>query len=65
MITSKAVKSDRGFGLNERREFMKLPLEERRRQMSAQAANMAKHYDDREATLEREQWQGGDIVECS
>jgi len=53
---------DRGLGLQERRAFMRLPLEERRRQMAEQAAQMAGHYKSRRQIAEREGWQGGDIV---
>jgi hypothetical protein len=64
MIKSKSAGGDRGLGLNERRAFMKLPIEERRRQMAEQAAKMAEHYEKQYAAIEREEWQGGDIVEC-
>ena len=56
---------DRGLGLNERRAFMKLPLEERQRQLAEQAARLVDHYDGRTEAMEREEWQGGDLVECS
>ncbi|HEU4326653.1 MAG TPA: XRE family transcriptional regulator [Roseiflexaceae bacterium] len=42
------------------RAFLSLPLEERRRLLEAQAALLAQHYGQ---NPEREQWQGGDIVE--
>ncbi|GAB4200875.1 MAG: XRE family transcriptional regulator [Roseiflexaceae bacterium] len=42
------------------RAFLSLPLDERRRLLEAQAAALAEHYT---RDPEREQWQGGDIVE--
>jgi len=42
---------------------MKLPLAERRRQLAEQAELMVKHYESEPEEKEREQWQGGDIVE--
>ena len=49
--------------LAQRRAFMKLPLAERRKQLAAQADRMAKHYESEPERTEREEWQGGDIVE--
>lgn len=49
--------------LAEIREFMKLPIEERRRILVEQAEQMAEHYEEESARRERELWQGGDIVE--
>jgi hypothetical protein len=65
MIHSKTEARDSILALKERREFMKLPLEERRQRLAEQASQMAEHYEGRTVTLEREEWQGGDIVECS
>jgi hypothetical protein len=65
MSKSKTEASDRSLGLPERRAFMKLPLEERRQQLAEQACQMAEHYERRAEGLEREDWQGSDIVECS
>lgn len=45
------------------REFLKLPIEERRRILAEQAEQMAEHYEEESARRERELWQGGDIVE--
>jgi len=45
------------------REFIKLPLEERRRILAEQAEQMVEHYEEESARRERELWQGGDIVE--
>ncbi len=49
--------------LAERRAFMELPLAERRRQLAEQAAWMAEQYEVESEVAEREEWQGGDIVE--
>jgi hypothetical protein len=49
--------------LAERRAFMRLPLEERRRIMAQQADQIAEHYNIETEQTEREHWQGGDIVE--
>ena len=65
MIRSKPDAVNRCLALQERRAFMKLPLEERRRQMVEQAVQMVEHYENRCEVIEREEWQGGDIVECS
>lgn len=47
--------------LKDRRSHLKLPLAERRRQLTEQADELVKHYE--KETREREAWQGGDIVE--
>lgn len=52
-----------GWTLEKRREFMKLPLAERRRLLEEMAEKAASHYEEPEARKERELWQGGDIVE--
>ena len=49
--------------LEQRRAFLKLPLAERRRILSQQAENAASHYESEQSVREREDWQGGDIVE--
>ena len=49
--------------LEDRRSFMKLPLDERRRRLAQQAEQMAEHYDVEQSREERADWQGGDIVE--
>lgn len=51
------------MSLAERRAFMKLPIEERRRILAEQANRMAEHYEMEPERSERELWQGGDIVE--
>ena len=65
MIETKTGVIDRELSLQERRDFVKLPLDERRRRMAEQAAHMATHYAGPNEVLERQAWQGGDIVECS
>jgi len=49
--------------LADRLAFMKLPIEERRRILAEQAEAMIAEYDLEENRLERDLWQGGDIVE--
>ena len=49
--------------LEERRAFIKLPLDERRRLMRQQATLTADIYEHAAATEERLQWQGGDLGE--
>jgi hypothetical protein len=64
MITQEdAVRTDTPQSLAEIREFMKLPMEERRRILAEQAEQMVEHYEGESARRERELWQGGDIVE--
>ncbi len=54
---------DQAITLAQRRAYMQLPLEERRRRLAAQADRMAEHYEQEPERTEREAWQGGDIVE--
>ena len=49
--------------LEQRRAFLRLPLAERRRILSQQAENVARHCESEQSVREREDWQGGDIVE--
>jgi acyl-CoA reductase-like NAD-dependent aldehyde dehydrogenase len=49
--------------LEARRAFMKLSVDERRRILALQADEIAEHYEGDAQSTEREQWQGGDIVE--
>ena len=49
--------------LEDRRSFLKLPLEERRRKLAGQADQMVEHYELEPAREERAEWQGGDLVE--
>ncbi len=54
---------DQGLSLAQRRAYMKLPLSERRKRLAEQAERMAKYYEQESERIEREAWQGGDIVE--
>jgi hypothetical protein len=56
-------RSSHPLTLEDRRAFMKLPIEERRRLLERQAERMIKHYESEAETAERAEWQGGDIVE--
>ena len=49
--------------LAQRRAFLKLPLEERRRILAQQADQIVDHYAPDSEPTGREHWQGGDIVE--
>lgn len=49
--------------LAQRRAFMKLPVEERRRFMAQRADEMAQYHESEAEQIERGDWQGGDIVE--
>ena len=55
--------SEQAMSLSQRRAYLKLPLEERRRYLVAQADWMVEHYEQTTERAERETWQGGDIVE--
>jgi len=64
MITQEpTTATDQALTLAQRRAFMKLPLDERRRQLAEQADRMAEHYESEPEVRERAEWQGGDIVE--
>lgn len=63
MITQQNPDTQRPYSLEERRQFLKLPLEERRRQLAEQAQHAAAWYQQQAATTERVEWQGGEIVE--
>jgi transcriptional regulator with XRE-family HTH domain len=54
------VEAELPLSLIERRAFLKLPLEERRRIMAVQAEKIAPAY---AQESERQEWQGGDIVD--
>ncbi len=49
--------------LEDRRSFLKLPLEERRKRLAEQAEQLAEHYNQDSSLEERAEWQGGDIIE--
>jgi hypothetical protein len=63
MITEKDFAIEIPDSLARAREFLKLPIEERRRILAEQAEEMVEHYEEESARRERELWQGGDIVE--
>ena len=63
MMSPKHDTVDVVLSLADRKAFMKLPIEERRRQMTEQATTMVEHYCSSVETRERIEWQGGDIVE--
>lgn len=63
MSSSDARTADQGLTLDERREFMKLPLEQRRRQMAEQAEAVAAYYESQPELTRREDWQGEDFVD--
>lgn len=57
------AETDRVLTLTQRRAYMTLSLEERRRILAAQAEHMVAYYEQESERSEREAWQGGDIVE--
>lgn len=59
MAKSRA-KSTRVLTLQDRRDFLKLPLEARRRRMEEQAKRVERLYLTKAARKERDAWQGGD-----
>lgn len=61
LITDEMTETAQKTTLEKRRMFLKLPLEERRRQLAEQAEKLLEHYE--REKHEREAWQGGDIVE--
>jgi hypothetical protein len=62
-LQEKTVKVDQELSLAQRRAYMQLPLEERRKRLAAQADQMAEYYEQEPERTERIVWQGGDIVE--
>ena len=64
MITQRSrAEENQELSLSERRAFLQLPLEERRKRLAAQADAMIEHYGKEPEQEERLEWQGGDIVE--
>lgn len=63
MSREATTKASQRMTLEERRAFLKLPIEERRRRMTQLAEQMVEHYQSAEETAQRQAWQGGDIVE--
>ena len=62
-MQTQTAEVDQVLSLAQRRAYMRLPLEERRKRLAEQAERMAKHYEQEPEQIEREAWQGGDIVE--
>lgn len=54
---------DQVFSLAMRRAYLQLSLEERRKRLAVQADRMMEHYKHEPNQIERQSWQGGDIVE--
>ena len=64
MVTHKQrAEADHTLSLVQRRAYMTLPLEERRKLLAAQAERMATYYEQEPERTEREARPGGDIVE--
>ncbi len=63
MSSSDAKTTEQGLTLDERRAFMRLPLEERRRRMADQAEKMTDYYQSPAEVKQRQDWQGGDLVD--
>lgn len=51
--------------IEQRRMFLSLPIEQRRRLMNEQAARMIEHYNLEQETKDREEWQGGTLLNSS
>jgi hypothetical protein len=49
--------------LAQRHAFMRMTIEERRRVLAEQSKELMAHYREPMATREREEWQGGEVVE--
>jgi len=63
VIQAHMAEAEQALTLAQRRAYMTLPLEERRKRLAAQAERMVEHYEQEPERTEREAWQGGDIVE--
>ena len=57
------AETDQVLTLTQRRAYMTLSLEERRRILAAQAEHMVAYYEQESERSERAAWQGGDVVE--
>ena len=57
------AETEQVLNLAQRRAYMTLSLETRRRMLAAQAERMVAYYEQESERSEREAWQGGDIVE--
>ncbi len=60
-IVLESHETDQIVTLEQRRAHLNMSLAERRRQLAEQAEKLAKYYEETEG--EREEWQGGDIIE--
>ena len=63
MTKRKTAEANQALTLEQRRRFLKLPIEQRRGQMAKQAARMRAPLSFESALSARELWQGGDLVE--
>ena len=63
MSSSDAKTTEQGLSLDERRAFMRLPLEERRQRMADQAKKLTDFYQSQAEMNQRQNWQGGDLVD--
>jgi hypothetical protein len=64
MITQEEIlKQNLVLSLTDRRAFLKMPIEERRRVLEVQAERMLGHYQQASESADYEAWQGGDIIE--
>lgn len=63
VVQAHMAEAEQALTLAQRRAYMTLPLEERRKRLAAQAERMVEHYEQEPERTEREAWQGGDIVE--
>jgi hypothetical protein len=63
MLPKQTAQVDQALSLAQRRAYMQLPLEERRKRLAAQADQMVEHYEQEPEHTERITWQGRDIVE--
>ena len=62
-IQTQQEEMDQGLSLAQRRAYMKLSLTERRKRPAEQAERRAEYYEQEPQRLERQDLQGGDIVE--
>ncbi|HEY2412277.1 MAG TPA: hypothetical protein VGI40_08545 [Pirellulaceae bacterium] len=63
MISQQDPAATQPLTVQDRRAFLQLPLEERRRRLAEQADRIAEIYQQPANEKERTEWQGGDIVE--
>ena len=61
ILPKKTTKADQELTLAQSRAYMQLPLEERRKHLTAQAKQMAEHYEHELERTERIAWQGGTL----